>query len=202
VLHRETEELRRAGAGPSSAAVGMNREMQIHIRRAEPYDATALAQVGRASFMETYAGQFPSADMAAHCDREHSVERYLTWLAGGAHRIWIVEAADQAPLGFAVVCAPDLPVATGSEDLELLRFYLLAQLHGTGLGGRLMRAVVNDAQTAGASRLLLGVYTGNARAIAFYTRQGFAQAGVRKYRVGEGVYDDLVLARSLDPPAT
>ena len=41
------------------------------------------------------------------------------------------------------------------------------------------------------------MFGGNARAIAFYARQGYVEAGVRKFRVGANEYDDLVLARAL-----
>lgn len=61
---------------------------------------------------------------------------------------------------------------------------------------------VSGAAATGARRLLLGVHAGNARAIAFYARQGFVRAGVRTFRVGQSVFDDLVLARGLTPQAT
>ena len=56
---------------------------------------------------------------------------------------------------------------------------------------------MESAASEGFTRMLLGVFGGNSRAIAFYARQGYAEAGVRKFRVGANEYDDLVLARSL-----
>jgi ribosomal protein S18 acetylase RimI-like enzyme len=177
--------------------------MQVEIRRAGPDDAAALALVGQASFLETYAGQLPGADIVAHCANQHAETRYAGWLADGGPAIWIAEAAHgQAPVGYAVVDASDLPIAAELGDVELKRFYLLGRCQGQGVGAELMRRIVDGAQAAGARRLLLGVFSANARAIAFYARQGFIQAGERKFRVGEGVYDDLVLARRLDRPAT
>jgi RimJ/RimL family protein N-acetyltransferase len=41
------------------------------------------------------------------------------------------------------------------------------------------------------------VFSGNDRAKAFYARQGFTQAGVRRFQVGANAYDDLVLARPI-----
>ena len=101
-----------------------------------------------------------------------------------------------------MVAAPDLPLATDAGDLELRRFNLLSRWHGQGLGGRLMQCVLEGVQAIGARRLMLGIFSANARAIAFYARQGFVQAGVRSFRAGQGVYDDLVLARMFDRPAT
>lgn len=170
--------------------------MDVEIRRAGPGDAAALALVGQATFLETYAGRLPAANIIAHCAQEHAQARYAAWLADPECLVWIAEAADgRAPVGYALVLAPDLPIPTAAGDCEIKRFYVLGRLHGQGLGWRLMKAVVDGARAAGAQRLLLGVFSSNAPAIAFYARQGFSQAGVRKFRVGEGVYDDLVLAR-------
>lgn len=84
-----------------------------------------------------------------------------------------------------------------SGDVELKRIYLLSRFHGTGLGAALMAAAVAEARTRGAPRLLLGVYANNARAIAFYRKQGFVPIGTRQYAVGAELYDDIVLARPL-----
>ena len=53
---------------------------------------------------------------------------------------------------------------------------------------------VNHARAEGASRLLLGVYQGNERALAFYERMGFDKIGTRQFDVGGRIYDDWVLA--------
>jgi ribosomal protein S18 acetylase RimI-like enzyme len=88
-------------------------------------------------------------------------------------------------------------VPTGPDDLEVRRIYVLATLKGAGLGARLMATAVGAARAAGARRVLLGVHSGNTAANAFYARQGYVQAGVRKFKVGANVYDDLVLALAL-----
>ena len=55
-----------------------------------------------------------------------------------------------------------------------------------------------DAATARqAKRLILGVYAGNDRAIAFYRKQGFADIATRQFNVGGQICDDLVLARPI-----
>jgi GNAT superfamily N-acetyltransferase len=145
----------------------------------------------------------PREDMLAFCASEHAPELYAAWLADAARATWIAEAASTgAPVGYAVVTAPDLPVPTRDDDLELKRLYALHRLHGSGLGRRLMACAIEGARAAGARRLLVGVHGGNARALAFYARQGFLQAGVRRFRVGQSVFDDLVLARALAGPAT
>lgn len=172
--------------------------MTATIRRAGPADAEALALVGRATFLETYAGQLPAADILAHCARQHGPEVYAGWLASAGHRLWIAEAPEgAAPVGYAVLGPPDLPLPTSAADVEIKRIYLLHRFQGQGLGAALMRACLDGAREAGFDRALLGVFGRNEAAMGFYRRQGFTLAGERKFQVGASVYDDFVLARPL-----
>lgn len=172
--------------------------MDVNIRSCGPGDAGALSLVGQATFLETYAEVLPRADILSHCAHEHGPSRYAAWLALPDHQLWIAELAETGVgVGYAVLCPPDLPVSPRPGDLELRRIYLLSKYQGAGAGARLMATVITAAITCGAGRLLLGVYGDNRPAIEFYTRQGFTQAGVRKFVVGANTYDDLVLARTL-----
>lgn len=172
--------------------------MDVTIRRARAGDGPALALAAQATFLETYAGVLPLADILAHCEHQNSAAVYDAWLQRADYAMWLAEMDEgKAGVGFAVLCPPDLPVALEPGDLELKRIYLLHRFHGTGVGAGLMEASVEEARARGAPRLLLGVYGGNERAIAFYARQGFAVVGERKFKVGANVYDDLVLARPI-----
>ena len=172
--------------------------MSVTIRPCVAGDETALALVGQATFLETYAGVLPSSDILSHCKSQHSEQLYADWLAKPGYRLWAAEMDEGgAVVGYAALTPPDLPVATGERDVELKRIYVLNRFHGTGLGAKLMTTAIDSASSDGFTRMLLGVFGGNSRAIAFYARQGYAEAGVRKFRVGANEYDDLVLARSL-----
>jgi len=162
------------------------------IREAGADDAAALALIGAATFLETFAGILDGAAIIGHCAAQHGETAYRSALASGA-RAWLAEARPGgAPVGFALVGAPGLAAAQDG-DLELKRIYALSRFHGTGLGAALMARAVEAA--AGYRRLLLGVYARNHRALAFYRKQGFADIGTRQFDVGGKLYDDLVLAR-------
>lgn len=172
--------------------------MELEIRALGPEDAAALALVGQATFLETYAHVLPAADILHHCEHEHGAARYAGWLGKPGYDFWGAQVAGGGPMvGYVMLCTPDLPVATGPTDLEVKRIYLLSKFQGGGIGARLMEVALQKARAAGAARLWLGVYGENASAIGFYARQGFTQAGVRKFQVGANTYDDLVLARDL-----
>jgi diamine N-acetyltransferase len=165
-------------------------------RPADRQDAAALGLIGAATFLETFAGILDGGAIVAHCLREHARSAYEDYLAAGAVA-WLAEtSAGAAPVGYAMVAAPKLPGAQPG-DLELKRIYALSRFHGSGLGRGLMDAAIGHARAHGALRLLLGVYSGNARALAFYARNGFVRIGERMFPVGEKQYEDHVLARPL-----
>ncbi len=170
----------------------------FRFRRAGPADAEALSHIGAATFLESYTELIDGPDMIAHCTRQHSRAVYEAYLASPLGSAWIAEyAATGAPVGYALNCPPDLPVALQSGDVELKRIYAFSRFHGAGIGQGLMLAAIEDARACGAPRLLLGTYQDNHRAVAFYTRHGFALAGTRQFQVGSRLFDDIVMAKTL-----
>lgn len=171
------------------------------VRRAAAEDAEALALVGAATFLESFAGTLAANAIIGHCTAHHRAEAYAAALDAGA-AAWLAEAdPGGAPVGYVLLHKPDLvDIATTPDDLELKRIYAFSRYHGSGLGGALMDAAADEARNRGATRLLLGVYAGNARALSFYARQGFVQAGTRRFQVGPQIYDDFILAMPLPRP--
>jgi ribosomal protein S18 acetylase RimI-like enzyme len=167
----------------------------ISIRRAQACDANALALVGQATFLETFAGVLDGAAIIEHCRKAHSAAQYSHWLGDPDAAVWLAEVAPgNTPVGYLVLARPALPMADMSGDLELKRIYLLGRYQGGGAGKRLLGQAVEHATLAGAARLLLGVYAGNASALEFYRRQGFVNLTQRQFIVGGRAYDDHVMS--------
>jgi ribosomal protein S18 acetylase RimI-like enzyme len=171
----------------------------VTVRRAAPGDAPRLSLVGAATFLDSYAHLLPAEDILAHTAKQHAPEQYARWLGDAASACWLAEhETGQAPVGYAVVTPPDLPLENvGTRDLEIRRIYALHRYQRAGLGRHLMRAIDEHAVAAGATRLLLGVYSRNEGALAFYDRLGFTRAGTRQFRVGAHDYFDHILQRIL-----
>lgn len=170
----------------------------IQIRPCTPQDGAALALIGQATFLDTYADVLPGANIIAHCQSAHSAALYAQWLADPAFQLWIAELQPGgAPVGFMVVARPDLPMEVTETDLEIKRIYLLSKFQGNGVGRALIDAALAHGAAKGASRLLLGVYTKNFPAISFYERSKFAVVGSRTFHVGGQDYDDHIMGRTL-----
>jgi ribosomal protein S18 acetylase RimI-like enzyme len=70
-------------------------------------------------------------------------------------------------------------------------------LHGSGAAQQLMAGVLAYAAAAGHDGVWLQVWEQNPRAIRFYAKAGFTDAGDATFRIGEQVDRDRVLVHTL-----
>lgn len=168
------------------------------IRQASHEDAETLGHIGVATFVESYTADIEGRAMVTHCTREHNTSVYEQYLAAPQTGCWLAEhSKTSAPIGYALNCAPDLPVDIIPGDLELKRIYVLSKFHGSDCALGLLEAAEVHARTQNAPRLLLGTYEENHRAVAFYEKHGFKTIGTRQFNVGGKIYDDIVMGKTL-----
>lgn len=161
-------------------------------------DAAALSLVAGATLLETFHDLIPAADLVAHVAGKSSAATFERWIADDGSAVFYAGAVGtDGPVGYAVLTAPDFPIAAQPGDIELRRIYTLAAMHGSGLGKALMTTVLDAARTRDARRILLGVHPGNGRARAFYEKRGFAVIGERTFTVGASRFTDPIYARAV-----
>ncbi len=81
---------------------------------------------------------------------------------------------------------------------KLHKLYLLPEMHGRGLGSRLLQHCQTEARRLGARRLQLAVNKQNVKAVAAYRRNGFEIVESVVTDFGGGfVMDDFVMAKEL-----
>jgi diamine N-acetyltransferase len=166
------------------------------LRRATADDAGKLALIGAASFLETFANDHPGDATVEFIRAYHSESAWAATLAKPDTVVWIVEEAAGCPVGYAVLSNGSLP-GTTPDDAELKRIYVLSRWHGTGIGRDLFEVVEAEARTRRAARMVLSVYTRNARAIRFYEKQGFAVIGDAMFAEFPVAFSDKVMAKAL-----
>jgi len=145
----------------------------FQIRPATIDDAETLSYIGAATFIESFTDEIDGRAMIAHCRLQHAATTYANYLGAKLTSSWIAEHSETtAPVGYALNCAPDLPIDLMAGDVELKRIYILSKCHGNGLADQLMT-------------------------IAFYRKHGFETVGTRKFTVGHKVFDDIIMAKPL-----
>jgi ribosomal protein S18 acetylase RimI-like enzyme len=166
-------------------------------RKAGVHDADALALLGSATFLATFAFDHPGQPLVAHLRTEHSPEYYANALTQPGVDIVIGETPLGAPIGYAMITPPSHPDLQQDGDIELKRIYVLGPWQGGGNGRQLLEQAFAIAAERDAKRMLLAVYENNEKAVAFYERAGFAAIGNTAFMVGDVAFRDMVYARTL-----
>jgi putative acetyltransferase len=171
----------------------------IRVRRALPEDADALVELLVAVVDEgRWMGREPPVD------RDPQRERFLAQTGPLTESASLVALVDDQVVGHASVDVTPYNVAG-------LGMMVDARWRGQGVGGALVRAVVDAARELGAHKIALQVWPHNTAARRLYLRHGFVEEGVlrRHYprRNGE-LWDAVLMGLVLDetapgsPPAT
>ncbi|HET7087678.1 MAG TPA: GNAT family N-acetyltransferase [Anaerolineae bacterium] len=167
----------------------------LRIRYATVSDNIQLAEVGAETFYDSFAAENTPENMAAYLAEAFGPEKQARELADSASRFLIVER-DGLTVGYARLKFGEAPPAImGRRPMEIVRFYARKAWIGKGVGARLMRACLREAERAGRDVVWLGVWERNSRAIAFYRKWGFVQAGTQMFRLGDDPQRDLLMAR-------
>lgn len=120
--------------------------------------------------------------------------------------------ADDKPAGFAsygpATESPPCPESHRADVqrvvpvFKLHKLYMLPELHGQGLGSRLLKHVEEEVRAIGGQRLILSVNKRNSKAITAYRRNGFVIAGSVATDIGGGfVMDDYIMEKDFTGPA-
>lgn len=150
------------------------RSSTVHLRRARPADAHALAAVFDAAVRDawTYLGavvQQPlfTADHWNQLVADHAAPKAL-----------LLAETDDGVLGFAAV---------HPEDGELFLLFVHPDHAGRGFGGRLLDAAHAEIRAGGRRQAYLYTHELNARAIAVYRRAGYRPDGTDRTTEFRGI---------------
>ncbi|MBO0920416.1 GNAT family N-acetyltransferase [Cellulomonas sp. zg-ZUI222] len=173
------------------------------VRTADVRDAPALAALAAVTFPLACPPGSTLEDQRAFLAAHLSAERFARHVVDPARVVLVAATPDGELLGYTVLVAGE----PADEDaraavhirptVELSKCYVHPDHHGAGVASTLLRASFDHGRALGGSGMWLGVNQHNARAQAFYAREGFAVVGVKHFQVGGRLEDDYVLERPL-----
>jgi ribosomal protein S18 acetylase RimI-like enzyme len=173
-----------------------SRSIEATLRRATPNDAPALAELGAATFAETFGHLYPAEDLRAFLVRSHSVDAWTRTLADSQRAVWVAAPVDPTPIGFIAAGACKLPIENRELTAgEIQQLYVLARYHNLRLGSRLMDLGLEWLEAQGRTPVYIGVWSKNLDAQRFYARYGFSKVGEYGFPVGTTVDREFILKR-------
>lgn len=168
------------------------------IRPVLAHEGNLLSELGSRAFYQAFARDNTPENMAAYLAGAFSPDKQAQELTRPGSKFLILEI-DGTPAGYAhLQDSPAPECITGNHPVELVRFYLLDGWKGKGIGSRLMQACIDEARGRGADVIWLGVWSENARAIAFYKKCGYSIIGTHSFQLGDELQEDFIMRREVE----
>jgi RimJ/RimL family protein N-acetyltransferase len=161
----------------------------MRVRRAEPSDAEALADLGDAVGSEPEGWLVTTNGWRNVADER----RYLRAIRRYPNAAVFVADDDGVVVGRLSVARDQHPACRHVADLGLM---VAASHRRRGIGTALLEAAVDWARDSGVRKLELHVFPYNTGAIKLYERFGFTQEGYRHahYKRGDEYVDAILMA--------
>jgi [ribosomal protein S18]-alanine N-acetyltransferase len=152
------------------------RRPEVRLRAMEKADLPAVLAIERAVFPEdAWTEEMLDGELAGQGD----VTWYLVAVdAGGAGPSGDSGTPDEAPWGNVAGYAGLFAPGGGQGDVQTIA--VRAERQGEGIGGKLLDALISEAEARGCREVFLDVRAGNAVARRLYRRTGFTDVGVRR----------------------
>jgi ribosomal protein S18 acetylase RimI-like enzyme len=166
----------------------------VTIRRAQPADAAALAELAARTFIDAFAAANRPEDIRDYVAKTYGEAQQRAEIEHPDGVTLLVEDDDRL-IGYAQLRR------TRSEhgEVELARFYVEQGHHGKGIAQMLMAASIDTARDLGVTTYWLGVWEHNPRAIRFYEKCGFRDVGSHPFLLGSDLQTDRIMTIVIPP---
>ena len=159
-------------------------------------DASRLSGLAAKLFHQAYTGNMSAATLESYISESFSLCQQQTQLADPTVTTLLVEVENEL-VGYAQLRLNKIPMAVNLDiSAELWRIYIDKSSHGLGVGRQLLSKVGEIASEMSYENIWLGVWEQNLKAIAFYKKLGFKEAGNHEFHIGGETQNDLVFTAS------
>jgi ribosomal protein S18 acetylase RimI-like enzyme len=157
----------------------------LTIKRAVASDVALLRELSITTFTDTYVAHNTPENMQMYTEKYFNTQTLLQELNSNEN-FFFIAMLDSVPAGYVKLRIPFEQHASlkDKKSVELERIYVKKNLHGTGLGYKLIQHGIEFAGSEGYDVLWLGVWNQNEKAIRFYEKCGFEIFGEHEFILG------------------
>ena len=165
----------------------------ILLKRVYPEDLAQLQQIGRQTFLETFAASNTEENMTHYLSEGFSTEKLSTELHD-AHSEFYFAILGEKVIGYLKVnFGPSQTDVKDDKSLEIERIYVLKEFLGKKVGQMLFDKAIQIAKQQDADYVWLGVWEHNPRAIQFYKKNGFVEFDRHIFLLGNDAQTDIMM---------
>ena len=164
------------------------------LRKAKEEDISTISDLAEQIWPQTYSAYISAAQLRFMLDKMYNQAELLDQLQSG--HVFLIASENGKNVGFAGFSVTD-PQKNG---YKLHKLYVLAEMHGKGVGKTLINEVINLAMHEGGKTLQLNVNRNN-NAKDFYLKVGFNIKETVDLDIGNGFFmNDYVMEKILTAP--
>lgn len=171
--------------------------MKMTITRCTENEWKQLQEISYITFDETFRAQNKPENMEAYLTQAFTEEKIKKELSEENSQFFFIYAGDRRA-GYLKINVGDAQTEEmGNEALEIERIYILKAFQNRGLGRILFDKAMDIADEMQASKIWLGVWEKNNKAIAFYKKLGFSEYGSHSFYMGDEEQTDIIMVKPL-----
>ena len=158
-------------------------------------DLSALASLGRETFIETFGTLYSPKDLQSFLTQVYSEEVVAEELADSTLTHRVIEYQGTL-IAFIKLGPVHVPAKSPAPDAaEVWQIYVRQSFLGKGLGDRLMNWAMDHFSSIKASEIYVSVFSENPRAIRFYEKYGFQKIDEYGFPVGDQIDLEWIMRR-------
>ena len=165
----------------------------MNIRTAKISDLNILKEIGKRTFIETFASENSSKNMTEYLESAFTTEKLMSELTNMNSEFYFAEMEGEV-VGYLKVNFNDSQTELKvSNALEIERIYVLKEYHSKKVGQLLYDKAIEIAKNKNLKNVWLGVWEQNPRAIRFYEKNGFKVFDKHIFKLGEDEQTDIMM---------
>ncbi len=171
---------------------------KIFLKKATLNDINELQEIGRQTFLETFAASNTEENMQQYLEEGFAVDKLRAELNNN-HSEFYFALLDDKVIGYLKLNFGQSQTELKDDGaVEIERIYVLQAFHGKKIGQLLYDKAIEVAQLANADYVWLGVWEENQRALNFYKKNGFVEFDKHIFKLGNDEQTDLMMKLQLE----
>ena len=169
----------------------------IIFRKCTLKDLRTLKEFSIKTYYDSFAHLNTEEDMKAYLDKAFADDKLISELSNPESEFYFLFSSGSLAGYLKLNEGKAQSDIKDPDSLEIERIYISGEFQGKGLGNALMDKAIKEATERKKEYIWLGVWEKNSKAINFYKKLGFFEAGTHPFIMGEDIQRDYIMRKDL-----